>query len=115
MLKIFPALAAFGVAAALLVPTASQAEEPDLVRVPYGDLNLLASFDQAKLQRRVAFAAQVVCGPADHRDVPFLQKVGECRRATIADAQPSVQEAINRARHPSVTILSAAALMVTAH
>lgn len=115
MLKTFPALAALGAAAALLMPTASQAEEPDSVHVPYGDLNLVVSLDQARLQQRIAFAAEIVCGPADHRDVPFLQKVGECRRATVTDAQPAVEAAINRARHPSVTILDATALVVTAH
>ena len=114
MLKTFPALAALGVAAALVLPTAGNADEMDVVRVPYGDLNLIASPDQARLQQRIVFAAEVVCGTADHRDVPFLQKVGECRRATVADAQPAVQAAINRARHPSVTILDAAALVVTA-
>src|SRR5258708_11768083 len=83
MLKTFPVLAALAVTAALVVPNVSQAEETDSVRVPYADLNLLASPDQARLQRRIAFAAEVVCWTADHRDVPFLQKVGECRRGTV--------------------------------
>lgn len=115
MLKTLSALAALAVAGALLVPTVSQAAEPDSVRVSYADLNLTASPDQAKLQQRIQFAAETVCGPADHRDVPFIQKVGECRRFTVADAQPAVLEAINQARHPSVTVLGAAALIVTAH
>lgn len=115
MLKTLPALAALATAGALVVPTVGQASDTDSVRVSYADLNLVATSDQTRLEQRITFAAETVCGPADHRDVPFLQKVGECRRATVADAQPAVLAAINQARHPSVTVLGAAALVVTAH
>lgn len=115
MLKTHRALAALAVAGALVTPTISQANDMDFVRVSYADLNLSASPDQARLEQRIQFAAQAICGPADHRDVPFLQKVAECRRGTVADAQPAVLAAINQARHPSVTVLGAAALIVTAH
>jgi hypothetical protein len=46
--------------------------------------------------------------------VPFLQAVGECRSATVADAQPAYQAAIRSARHGEVEVLGAA-LIVTAH
>jgi UrcA family protein len=114
MLKTLPAVAALVVASALVVPTVSQAAEQDSVRVTYADLNLASDFGQQRLQGRIAFAASVVCGPADHRDVPFLQAVGECRTATIADAQPSYQAAIRSARHGEVEVLGAA-LIITAH
>jgi UrcA family protein len=114
MLKTFPALAAVVVASALVVPTVSQAAEQDSMRVSYADLNLATDFGQQRLQGRIVFAASVVCGPADQRDVPFLQAVGECRSATVADAQPAYQAAIRSARHGEVEVLGAA-LIVTAH
>lgn len=115
MSKTLSALAALAVAAAVVVPTVTQAAETDSVRVSYADLNLTSDFGQGKLQRRIAFAAQVVCGPADHRDVPFIQKVTECRRGTIADAQPAYLAAVASARHGTVEILDGAALIITAH
>jgi UrcA family protein len=115
MLKTLPALAALVAAGALLTPTISQAAETDSVRVSYADLNLASDSGQTALQGRIAFAAEVVCGPADHRDVLFTQKVHECRSATIADVQPAYQAAVNSARRGTVEVLSGAALIVTAH
>jgi UrcA family protein len=97
------------------VPTVSQAAESNSVRVSYADLSLTTAFGQARLQRRISFAAELVCGPADHRDIPFTRAVGECRSATIADAQPAYEAALAEARHPSVTVLDSASLIVTAH
>jgi UrcA family protein len=113
-MKTLPALAALAVAAALVVPTVSQAAETDFVRVSYADLNLATNFGQDRLHNRIAYAAQVVCGPADHRDVPFTQKVIECRKGTIADAQPAYEAAVAGARRGSVEVLGAA-LIITAH
>ena len=115
MLKTLPALAALLVASTLVTPTVSQAAETDSMRVSYADLNLASDADQTRLQGRIAYAAEVVCGPADHRDVPFNQKVNECRKGTIADAQPAFQAAVNSARHGTVEVLEGAALIITAH
>jgi UrcA family protein len=115
MFKTLPALAALVVASTLVAPTVSQAAETDSMRVSFADLNLRSDADQGKLQGRIARAAEVVCGPADHRDVPFTQKVRECRSGTIADAQPAYQAAVNSARHGTVEVLEGAALIITAH
>ena len=115
MMKPLSALAALAVAAALLVPTVSQAAERTSARVSYADLNLSTNFGQHKLQRRIAFAAQTVCDPTDGIDRNFVRAVAECRTGAIADAQPAYQAAIARALHPSVTVLEATALVVTAH
>jgi UrcA family protein len=114
MSKTLPALAALAVAAALVVPTVSQAAETDSVRVSYADLNLASNFGQDRLQSRIVHAAQVVCGPADHRDVPFTQKVAECRKDTVADAQPAYAAAVAAARHGTVEVLEGAALIISA-
>lgn len=115
MLKTLPLLAALAAASALVVPTSGQAAETDSMRVSYADLNLASAADQTRLQGRIAFAAEVVCGSADHRDVPFVQRIRECRRGTIADVQPAYQAAVNAARHGTVEILGGAALIITAH
>jgi UrcA family protein len=115
MLKTLPAVAAIAAASMLVIPTISNAAETDSVRVSYADLNLISKFDQAKLQHRIASAAETVCGAADHRDVALGQAIGKCRKATIADAQPAFQSAVAASRHPSVTVLEATALVVTAH
>ena len=115
MYKTFPALAALAVASALLVPTVSQAEDQTSVRVSYADLDLAKSIGQQRLQHRIALAAERVCGFADARDLNYTRAVGDCRTETVADAQPAFQAAVARALHPSVTVLEAASIVVTAH
>jgi len=114
MSKTFTALSALVVSSALIVPTVSQAAQPNSVRVSYADLDLATNFGQDKLQRRIGFAAETVCGTADQRDLYYSRAVGECRTGTIADAQPAFQEAVARVRHGTVTVLDSSALIVTA-
>lgn len=115
MLKTLPALAAVTFAAALVVPTVSQAQEQASARVSYADLDLAKGLGQHELQRRIAFAASTVCGPADQRDLNYWRAVSDCRSGAIADAQPAYEAAVARALHPSVTVLEATALVVTPH
>jgi UrcA family protein len=115
MLKTLPALAALAVAAALVIPTVSMAAEQRSARVSYADLNLASSMGQHKLQRRIAFAASNVCDTADRLDLNFARAVAQCRSGAIADAQPAYQAAVASALHPSVTVLEAAAMIVTNH
>lgn len=115
MLKTLPAVAALAAATALVVPTVGHAAERTSVRVSYADLNLATDFGQNKLQRRITFAAQLVCDTTDPANLAFARAVSECRNGAIADAQPAVAAAIAAARHPSVTVLDATALVVTTH
>jgi UrcA family protein len=115
MYKAITALSALAVSSALVVPTVSQAAPVNSVRVSYADLDLATDFGQGKLQRRISFAAETVCGSADPRDLYYSRAVGVCRTGTIADAQPAFQEAVARVRHGTVTVLDSSALIVTAH
>ena len=115
MSKMFPALAALAVATSLVVPTVSQAAERSSVRVSYRDLNLATDFGQHKLQRRIAFAAELVCDKTDRIDLVFARAVAECQNGAIQDAEPAFAAAVAAARRPSVTVLDATALVVTAH
>ena len=114
MLKALPALAALAMAAVLVTPTVSLAFEVPSVRVSYADLNLSTDFGQDKLQRRISFAANQVCGISDPRDLNLVRAVGECRTETIAEAQPAFRAAVGRSLHPSVKVLDTAALIITA-
>jgi UrcA family protein len=113
MLKTLPALAALAMASALVIPTVSNAAERTSVRVSYADLNLGTNFGQNKLQRRVAYAARLVCDTASPLDLKFQREVTSCRDDTIANAQPAIQAAIGKARHPSVEVLDGAALIIS--
>ncbi len=115
MLKTLPALAALAAATSLVVPTVSQAAERTSVRVSYADLNLATDFGQHKLQRRIHFAAELVCDKTDLLNLGFARVIAECQNGAIQDAQPAFAAAIAAARHPSVTVLDATALIVTAH
>jgi UrcA family protein len=113
MLKTLPALAALVVASALVVPTVSLAQDTNSVRVSYADLNLTSNIGQNKLQHRISYAAESVCDKADPFDLNYTRAVTDCRVSAIAGAQPAFAAAINAARHPSVTVLDATALIVT--
>jgi UrcA family protein len=115
MLKTLSAFAALTAAVALVVPTVSQAAEHTSIRVSYADLNLRTALAQTKLQRRIAYAAETVCDTTDPLNLAFARVVADCRTGAIADAQPAYAAALAAARHPSVTVLDATALIVTAH
>ena len=115
MLKMLPALAALFLATTLVVPTVSQAAERTSVRVSYADLNLATDLGQHKLQRRITFAAELVCDTTDPTNLAFARAVSDCRSGAIADAQPAFTAAVAATRHPSVTVLDAATLIVTGH
>jgi UrcA family protein len=113
MFKTLLAIAALAVTSALVVPTVSQAAERNSVRVSYADLNLTTDFGQHKLQRRVTYAARQVCDTAAPLDLKFEREVAGCRSGAITAAQPAIEAAIGKARHPSVEVLDTAALIVT--
>ena len=114
MFKAIPAAAALAVAAALVVPTVSHAQDTQSMVVSYADLNLTSAIGQDRLQRRVGLAASYVCGQARYARFHLGPRILLCRNGAIDGAQPAVLAAINNARHPSVEVLQATALVVTA-
>lgn len=115
MLKTLCALAALAAATALLVPTATQADQRPSVRVSYADLNLTSEVGQNKLQGRIFYASEQVCDSAFPLELSFKRTARVCRDATIADVQPAFEAAVASARHPSVEVIGAASLIVIAH
>ena len=117
MLKANPALAAIAalaVAAALVVPTVSQAAELSSMTVSYADLNLGSELGARILQRRISTAARVVCGFEDSRQYDLLKAINACRSGAIEGARPAYEAAVAASRHGSVTVGGAAALVVSA-
>lgn len=113
MLRAIPAFAAVVVAAALVVPTVSQAAQSNSVRVSYADLNLASDAGATALQRRIGFAARVVCEIEDSRQLPLASATNVCRSDTIASVRPAYEAAVASARHGTVIVGEGAALIVT--
>jgi UrcA family protein len=113
MFKTLPALAALAVAGSLVVPTVSIAAEKTSARVSYADLNLATDQGKSTLDRRVAFAADALCGVGKWKNLGLTEQAAACSSDTIASAQPAVNAAIAAARRGSVTVLEGSALIVT--
>jgi UrcA family protein len=113
MLKAIPVAAALAAAAALVVPTVSRASETNSVRVSYADLNLASSSGQHSLQRRIMFAARIVCELEDSRQLPLMAATNACRSGAIAGVQPAYETAGASARHGVVIVGEGAALIVS--
>lgn len=67
--------------------------------VRYDDLNLASAGGERRLQRRIAGAAQQVCGEADGRDLKAMDAVRQCRSTVQASAKPRVTTALAEARN----------------
>jgi UrcA family protein len=117
MSKIVAAVGALVVASALVLPTASQAQQFDSnsVRVSYADLNLGASPGQLTLQRRMKDAARTVCVIEDSRESALRTATNLCRGDAMARAWPAYEAAVAAARHGSVTVIGASSIVVSGH
>jgi UrcA family protein len=116
MFKASPALAATAavvVAAALVVPTVSQAAESVSMRVSYADLNLTSAEGSQALQHRIAIAARVVCGYEESKLYDVVIATKACRSGAIEGARPAYEAALASARHGTV-IVGEAAIVVSA-
>ena len=65
---------------------------PRSVAVPYGDLDLKSESGQLRLKKRIAFAAEVVCGPADTLSYHSRQAISACQGNAIANASRGMVE-----------------------
>jgi len=115
MFKPNPALmaaAALTVASALVVPTVSQAADLASVTISYADLDLASAAGADSLQRRINFAARVVCGYEDSRQYDVVIATNTCRSGAIEGTRPAYETALANARHRSVIVGEAAASLV---
>jgi UrcA family protein len=117
MLKPLLAFAALLTAGAIVVPTVSQAAGMDWdtrsVSVSYADLDLVSLESRDVLERRISRAANTVCNLAASNSLALDSEMRSCRDGALAGARPQFEAAVAAALHPSVTVGSAAALVVT--
>ncbi len=114
MLKYLTAIGALIVASALVVPTVSQAAPANSATVSYADLNLVTGAGRAALDGRVAGAARSLFEIEDSRELALASATNRCRSDAIASAQPAIDAAVAAVRQGSVTVMDAAALIVSA-
>jgi UrcA family protein len=114
MLKPFSAVAAVLAASVLVLPTVSNAAPVDSVRVSYADLNLGTDDGASALERRLTYAAETVCDVGRSQELAQVQASNACHDEAIARVQPAFASAVNAAKKGTVTVLDAAALIVTA-
>ena len=116
MIKTLSALGALCVAAALVLPTVSQAATSNSVTVSYADINLANVAGQQQLQRRISNAADVVCAAGMSRNLELVAADHLCTTGAIARAAPAYEAAIDNYRRGSVEVLGAAAgIVISAH
>ena len=82
---------AAAIAAALLASVPAIAGGEKAVKVSYADLDLASAHGKAAFDRRIAAAAQRLCGPASQLNLVLHAATVRCVAATIESAQPAVQ------------------------
>lgn len=80
------ASAAAAAATFAIAPAHAELGAPRSVAVPYTDLDLKTETGQAQLKKRVAFAAEIVCGPADTMSYFSKKSVAACQDRAVANA-----------------------------
>jgi UrcA family protein len=121
MLKALVALGAVAAAAVLLIPTAvfaspANASEAEFVHasVQYGDLNLSQPSGVYRLERRISYTAEKLCGSPASLDIQFNTVSRNCISGAVASAQPALDALVGNARRGTVTVTYGAALIMTA-
>ncbi len=95
--KALLASAAAGLVTFAVAPAHAELNVPRSVAVPFGDLDLKTDVGQKRLMKRIAYAAETVCGPADTLSYHSRRLVAECRGETIASANQGLVEVFAQA------------------
>ncbi|MCP3729845.1 UrcA family protein [Sphingomonas sp. MG17] len=90
------AIAAF-VAGTLLAPVPAQAGGERSANVRYSDLNLASATGKAMLERRVASAADRVCGVANEQMPRLIAAARRCAATARESARPAIELAYRNA------------------
>ena len=91
-------IAAFGAGVALTGPAFAQGTERATAEVHFGDIDLTSQAGVEQLNRRIAHAADTVCGRPDVRQLKERSAASKCRESALADAAPKVELAVAAAR-----------------
>jgi UrcA family protein len=90
--KALLASVAAGLATFAVAPAQAEINAPRSVAVPFTDLDLKTEVGQSRLKKRIAFAAEIVCGPVDTLSYHSRQAVGACRTGAIDSASRGMVE-----------------------
>lgn len=80
-----------------VAPAHAELGAPRSVAVNYTDLDLKSESGQAQLKKRVAFAAEIVCGPADTMNYFSKKSVAACQDRAITNAGRAMVEVFAQA------------------
>lgn len=78
---------AAGLATLAMVPAHAELGAPRSVVVSFADLNLNSDAGQARLNKRIAFAAETVCGPVDMMNYQSRRALAACETDAITRAK----------------------------
>lgn len=78
---------AAGLATFAMVPAHAELGAPRSVVVSFADLDLGSEAGQARLDRRIAYAAETVCGPVDMMNYQSRQALAACETDAITRAK----------------------------
>jgi UrcA family protein len=96
-LKALFASTAAAAATFAIAPAHAELGTPRSVAVNYTDLDLKSETGQAQLKKRVAFAAEVVCGPADTLSYHSKKAIAGCQDRAVANASRAMVEVFAQA------------------
>ena len=85
---------AAGVATFATVPAQAETSRPQSVLVSYADLDLKSENGVSRLKKRIAFAAETVCGPADMLNYQSRMATAACEADAIAGANRGMVEVL---------------------
>lgn len=84
-------------AAFAAMPAQADLGAPRSVAVSYSDLDLKTATGQDQLKKRIAYAAEVVCGSADTLSYYSKKSIAGCRDRAVAGAQQGMVEVFAQA------------------
>jgi len=90
--KALLASVAAGLVTFAISPAQAEMNAPRSVVVHYNDLDLKSDGGRATLNKRIAFAAGTVCGPADQLNYDSRRGVAACEERAIANASRGLVE-----------------------
>ena len=90
--KALLASVAAGLVTFAISPAQAELNAPRSVVVRYSDLDLKSDLGRSRLNKRIAFAAETVCGPADELSYYSRMSTAACEDRAIANASRGLVE-----------------------
>lgn len=95
--KALMASIAAGLVTFAMTPAHAELGAPRSVAVPFNDLDLKTEVGQARLMKRIAFAAETVCGPVDKLSYFSRRSSVACQDRAISNASRTMVEVFAQA------------------